>query len=266
LRTSLDGYRFIGNVEIPASPPSARPRPWPWLSTRNAVVGGLAVCALALFFLYYSHSLRSKAGQPAVTPAVTNVGEKSIPSLSPAGQHLAFAWKGGAGPQFSFYVKLVGTEESLRLTRQASIDFNPVWSPDGCYIAFCRIQKGETGFTSFPHWVTLSAECARLFGRNKSSTKSLGPQAASRGHPMGSYSRFLTVHPLANLLFLLSRDSLEVRRLTSALGPKGDFNPASSCGKPSSPASAGIDRLFGQRDNPLHPTKLGDIILVENSR
>ncbi len=145
------GYRFIGNVEILAATPSARPRPWQWLSTRRtAVLGGLAACALALSFLYYSHSLRAKAGQPAVTPAVTNVGEKYTPSLSPDGQHLAFVWNGGAGPHFNLYVKVVGTEESLRLTNQRSLDFNPVWSPDGRYIAFCRILKGEPGIYIIP--------------------------------------------------------------------------------------------------------------------
>jgi len=114
------GYRFIGNVETAAATPSGRPRPWQWLFTaRNTVLGGLTACALALSFLYYSHSLRSKAGQPSVTPAVTNVGEKFTPSLSPDGQHLAFAWNGGAGPYFSLYVKLVGTGEPLRLTKQA---------------------------------------------------------------------------------------------------------------------------------------------------
>jgi WD40-like Beta Propeller Repeat len=145
------GYGFIGNVEIPSTTPSAPPRRWQWLLTaRNLVLGGLTVCALALSFLYYDHSPGAKAGQPTITPAVTNVGEKYTPSLSPDGQHLAFVWNGGAGPYFSLYVKIVGTEESLRLTKQSSIDFNPVWSPDGRYIAFCRILRGETGIYIIP--------------------------------------------------------------------------------------------------------------------
>ena len=156
------GYRFIAPVDGCSGPSgigistarerseSGLPRRWCWLSTRNAVLGGLTACALALFFLYFGHSPRPKAGQPVITPVVTNVGEKYTPSLSPDGQHLAFARNGGAGAQFSLYVKLIGTEEPLRLTKQPSVDFNPVWSPDGRYIAFCRVQKGETGIYIIP--------------------------------------------------------------------------------------------------------------------
>src|SRR6202040_4289934 len=54
------GYRFISNIEMPAAVVSARPRPWQWLFTRRtAVLGGLIAGALALFFLYYSHSGKS---------------------------------------------------------------------------------------------------------------------------------------------------------------------------------------------------------------
>src|ERR1700730_7671004 len=58
------------------------------------------------------------------------------------------------------------------------------------------LKKVNQAFTSSLHWAALSAESTRLFGRNKSTTKPLGPPAASPGHPMGSYSRFLTVHPV----------------------------------------------------------------------
>jgi len=77
-------------------------------TTRNAFLFGFAACIFALLFLYYGHSLRSKAGQPTVILAVTNRRDKYSPSLSPDGQQLTFTWNGGTGPHFSIYVKLIG--------------------------------------------------------------------------------------------------------------------------------------------------------------
>jgi Tol biopolymer transport system component len=195
-------------------------------TTRNTVLAGLMVGALALSFLYYHHSLRSKTGQLAVTPAVTNVGEKYTPSLSPDSQHLAFVWNGGTGPHFNLYVKVVGTEESLRLTNQESLDFNPVWSPDGRYIAFCRILKGATGIYVISAlggaerrvrntlWDDREFDEAFGFGRLSWSPDGKVLAYSDRASPSEAAS-----------IFLLTLDSLEVRRLTSPVRSRGDFNP-----------------------------------------
>ena len=243
------GYRFMIPVEwvpgVAADPgrskpsflhhgvaiaaPSARNTPWQWLfTTRNAVIGGLTACALGLSFLYYNHSLRSKAGQPAVTPVVTNLGEKYTPSLSPDGQHLAFAWNGGAGPHFSLYVKLIGTEESLRLTKQASIDFNPVWSPDGRYIAFCRILEGETGIYIIPALGGAERRVRKTIWEEQEFYEVFGSAGRLSWSPDGkvlAFSDRASHNEPASSIFLLSLDSLEVRRLTSPLRSRGDFNP-----------------------------------------
>ena len=225
------GYRFISNIEMPAAVVSAQPRPWQWLFTRRTpVLGGLIAGTLALFFLYYSHSSKSQAGTAVVTPIVAEVGEKHTPSLSPDRQHLAFSWNGGGGPDFSLYVKLVGTEESLRLTKQASIDFNPVWSPDGRHIAFCRIIKGGTGIYIIPalggverrvletHWQ--EDEFYQVFWY-------FGRLSWSPDGKLLAYSDRTDANEPASV-FLLSLDSLEVRRLTSPQGPVGDYNPVFS--------------------------------------
>jgi Tol biopolymer transport system component/DNA-binding winged helix-turn-helix (wHTH) protein len=245
------GYRFMIPVEwvsgVAADPerrklsslhhgvaiatPSARPTRWRGLfTTRNTVIGGLTACALGLSFLYYSHSRRSKTGPSAVTPVVTNVGEKHTPSLSPDRQHLVFAWNGGAGPYFSLYVKLVGTEESIRLTKQTSIDFNPVWSPDGRYIAFCRIVKGGTGIYIIPamggverriretHWQ--EDEFYQVFWY-------FGRLSWSPDGNLVAYSDHTDSNEPTSI-FLLSLDTSEVRRLTSPRGSVGDYNPAFS--------------------------------------
>jgi DNA-binding winged helix-turn-helix (wHTH) protein len=104
------GYRFIGIIEIPTANLSARLAPWQWLLTtrnvRNIVVMALIVCALVPPFLFYLRLIRPKAVQTSVIPVVTSVGEKYTPTLSPDGQHLAFVWNGGAGPDFNLHVKV----------------------------------------------------------------------------------------------------------------------------------------------------------------
>ena len=190
----------------------------------------MCYCAVSL---YCSHSLKSKAGQPTVTPVVTNVGEKHTPSLSPDGQHLAFAWNGGAGPHFSLYVKLVGTEESLRLTKQESIDFNPVWSPDGRYIAFCRILKGETGIYIIPALAGAERRVRKTLWEEREFYEvfwSAGRLSWSPDGKLLAFSDRASADEPAFSVFLLSVDSLEVRRLTSPLPSKADFNLASSPG------------------------------------
>jgi Tol biopolymer transport system component/DNA-binding winged helix-turn-helix (wHTH) protein len=223
------GYRFIGNVEMPAAAPSARPRPWHRSFTRNLPVIVSTVCALALFVMYHRHSRRSHEGQATVISVVTEVGEKYTPSLSPDSQHLAFAWNGGSGSNFSIYVKLVGTEEPVRLTKHESIDFNPVWSPDGRYIAFCRIQKDGAGIYVIPSMGGAERRLRETLweGRMDEILWSAGRLSWSPDGKLLAYSDRPSRGETASI-FLLSLDSLDIRRLASPLHSRGDSNPAFS--------------------------------------
>ena len=213
--------------------PVAEPSHWKRLFTkRSAVVTGLiAVAAVASVFLLsqsdYSDPKHRSHRSVLQSPAV---GEKYSPSLSPDGRELAFSWNGVSGPYFSIYMKLIGTEEPIRLTKQESVDFNPVWSPDGRYIAFCRIQKGATGIYIVPalggterkvrdtHWEEREFyEVFWYFGRLSWSPD--GKLLAFSDRPSSS-------EPTS--IYLLSLDSLTVRRLTSTSGRPGDYNPAFS--------------------------------------
>lgn len=224
------GYRFIGNVEIPAPSVSAERRRWPGrVTSRKIIFGGLAACALALFFFNYRHLFGSKAARSIVIPAVTNIGEKYTPNISPDGQHLAFAWNGGAGPYFSIYVKLIGSEESLRLTKQASIDFNPVWSPDGRYIAFCRIAQNEPGIYIIPALGGAERRLRKTLWEEQEFYETIGSVGRLSWSPDGKRLAFSdrASRNEPPSIFLLELDSLEDRRLTFPRS-RGDFDPAFS--------------------------------------
>jgi Tol biopolymer transport system component len=60
------------------------------------------------------------------------------PTLSPEGTHVAFAWNGPKQDNFDVYVQQIGAGLPLRLTTDPLNDQNPVWSPDGKWIAFLR--------------------------------------------------------------------------------------------------------------------------------
>lgn len=234
------GYRFLVTVEwvveakngsnpepnsqdgLDAHPPSPKSRS----RTATFVLAGLAVCVTATYFVHRNPQIISRKPEPSVSLAVTDVGEKYGPSLSPDGKQLAYAWNGGSGKHFSIYVKLIGTEESLRLTKQESIDFDPVWSPDGRYLAFCRIQKGRTGIyivSAFggterkvrdTNWEEREFyEVFWYFGR-----LSWSPD----GKLLAFSDRLNSREPTS--IFLLSLDTLAVSKLTSPSLP-GDYNP-----------------------------------------
>ena len=122
-------------------------------------------------------------------------------------------------------MKIVGTEELLRLTKRASsIDFNPVWSPDGRYIAFCRILNGETGIYVIPAWVALSARCAELWEDHEfyEIFWTAGHLSWSPDGKLLAYSDHASPGEPTSI-FLLSLDSLEVRRLTAPLRSRSDL-------------------------------------------
>jgi Tol biopolymer transport system component/predicted Ser/Thr protein kinase len=182
-----------------------------------------SLLAMALVALGLGWLIRPKVVQTIVTPAVTNVGEKFTPTLSPDGQHLAFVWNGGAGPHFNLYVKVVGTEESLQLTKQPSFDFNPVWSPDGRYIAFCRISEDAKGIYIIPALGGAERRVRDTLWDEKEFWFTGHVSWSPNGKLLAYSERASRSEPAS--IFLLSLDSLEVHRLTSPVRSEGDFNP-----------------------------------------
>jgi len=115
---------------------------------RMLLLGAVVVLLIAGGWSVIMHRavLRAPTAQ-RIVPFTSLRGRAIAPTFSPDGSQVAFAWNGEAGDphQFDLYVKSVGSERLLRLTRQPSDWISPAWSPDGSVIAFLRQSPAGTG-------------------------------------------------------------------------------------------------------------------------
>ena len=116
-----------GMLAVKAASSSRR---WLWA----AVVPALLVAG---FFVWWTHQWPSAEPLQAV-PLTTFPGLKSAPSFSPDGNYVTFSWNGPKQDNFDIYVQQIGSGSPLRLTNDPRDNYNPVWSPDGRWIAFLR--------------------------------------------------------------------------------------------------------------------------------
>jgi len=124
-----------------------RARPWrAW----GAALAVLAAVLLAAGFLAW-RTWRAP-GSPDLLQAAsltTLAGMELYPSFSPDGNHVAFTWTGPGQDNQDIYVQLIGSGSPLQRTTDPLADYNPVWSPDGRWIAFFRGQPpAPTGMRS----------------------------------------------------------------------------------------------------------------------
>jgi Tol biopolymer transport system component/DNA-binding winged helix-turn-helix (wHTH) protein len=120
----------------PAQVPAAMPRR---ASVYALAVGGIALAAIVLFmFLPRAPGVAPVAAQGYdVLPLTIFVGSELEPALSPDGSRVAFIWDGGDGA-FDVYVKTIGSEDVLNLSRSDMDDRHPVWFADGRALLFAR--------------------------------------------------------------------------------------------------------------------------------
>ncbi len=237
------GYRFIGAITPPISVPqplegesatlpaavetnhatAARPL---WLRVGVWVLAAAAV-ALTVAFIYPRSRPRTAPVTLSPIPFTTYEGTETMPSLSPDGSRIAFAWDGDPppGPKgFDLYVKVIGSENLLRLTRRPSASWiASAWSPDGTQIAFHRISGSDTGVYVVP---ALGGP-ERKLRSTRMSNRIGAPIDWSRD---GKWIAFQDMLPPDNFtrLHLLSFETLESRQIPHATECLLEESPAFS--------------------------------------
>jgi Tol biopolymer transport system component/DNA-binding winged helix-turn-helix (wHTH) protein len=227
------GYRFIGTLEPPAqSPIPAEPiRTQKSRQAWGKIIPGvfaILVLVFAAVILYRWHPQQRPQEQAVLTavPFTALSGEETSAAFSPDGSRIAFAWNGdpgNGGKGFDLYVKAIGSETLLRLTRHPSEWISAAWSPDGSEIAFHRISGADSGLFIVP---ALGGPEKKLrstrIPREPYSTISWSPDGRSI-----AFSDWLP-NDTHTAIYLLSPETGDAERIPSSSECVGQVQPAFS--------------------------------------
>jgi len=192
----------------------------------------LAALLVAGFFAWQAWRAPREA-KPLQAAALTTLpGVERFPSLSPDSDHVVFTWSGAKQDNQDIYVQQISSGSPVRRTTNSLDDYNPVWSPDGKWIAFFRSRPpAPSGLRSrelllIPPLGGPERKLADIRSQD------FFPVAAYLAWAPDSNSLIVTDSPgdgQPNALFVVSLETGEKRQLTKPQPPAlADTSPAVS--------------------------------------
>lgn len=170
--------------------------------------------------------LAHRSSKPSfrVISLTSYAGQQDQAAFSPSGSSIAFVWTSNNGNR-NVFIKHVGSEAMLELTRGAESDYCPVWSPDGSQIAYLSSSHNGLGIYVVP---ALGGQPRKLYTPNAIVH---WEQGALSWSPDGKELIFPDISSIRtpSSLYVLSLDTLRTRPVTSPPnGWDGDLNPVFS--------------------------------------
>ena len=208
-----------------------RPLPWSWI-----VAAAILILLVGALFVWQPWRAPKDVEPLRAVTLTTLPGLELYPSLSPDGNHVVFAWTGSKQDNQDIYVQMIGQGSPLQLTKDPRNDYNPVWSPDGRWIAFFRSQPpAPSGLRSRELWLIppLGGPERKLADiRSQDFAGGLFPDAVYLAWSPDSNSLVVTDSPgdgQPDALFVISLETGEKRPLSNPQPPVlADTSPAVS--------------------------------------
>ena len=97
----------------------------PFSHRKVAVIAAAILVAIAACWASWSVWLAEPSLRVAVVPLTSYHGVELSPSLSPDGSHVAFSWDGEDRQNRDIYIKVIGADPAVRLTRHPAADNRP---------------------------------------------------------------------------------------------------------------------------------------------
>jgi Tol biopolymer transport system component/DNA-binding winged helix-turn-helix (wHTH) protein len=228
------GYRFLAPIHASNDASAGAELAKPPLFTRKSLLNRRFLLTLSLLIFVpvalfvgqrrwgfiTAHSVAVLAPSPKIVPFTSFPGVESDPAFSPDGKQIAFVWDGDSGRDTNVYVKFIGGEKPLQISKSGGSVYSPAWSPDGHYVAFERCSGGPCGSFLVP----------ALGGAERK----LSDKAAGIGLSWSSDGKLLVFSAKDSAadpfyISLLSLGTLERRHLSSPpAGMIGDYQPSFS--------------------------------------
>jgi Tol biopolymer transport system component/serine/threonine protein kinase len=119
-------------------------RRWVVVAVLALVIGSVGV------YRYFRPVPKAPSPPMKVVPLTGFPGNELDPSFSADGNQIAFVRMREKGDGTDIYVKVIGTENVVRVATKPGINRQPTWSPDGRYIAFYRHAGSENAIYIVP--------------------------------------------------------------------------------------------------------------------
>jgi Tol biopolymer transport system component len=139
LKVALEELKEESDSGKLAAETPPRPRRRSWAAAGIVALFLMAVVAAWLYLRKPAHDQ-----EPKTTVFTSYAGLQFWASFSPDGNQVAFTWSGEKQNNYDIYVKVIGTQNPLRLTTHRGADGYPAWAPDGRSIAFLRMTSERT--------------------------------------------------------------------------------------------------------------------------